>query len=149
MIQSDATENPNERARGGMARLSAAKMPGARMAAESRDHEVHRDGDGEAGHHRDHRQAHGDRVDDVGEELDHLRRTADHQAGGDPGAEDQPEQLRRFDARGDDAAGPLVEVVDLLVEQAREHRETDQRDREERQRVPDPPEGLDLPHDPP
>ena len=32
MIQSDATENPNERARGGMARLSAAKMPGARMA---------------------------------------------------------------------------------------------------------------------
>ena len=32
MIQSDATEKPIDRARGGIARLSAAKMPGARIA---------------------------------------------------------------------------------------------------------------------
>ena len=35
MTQSDATENPNERARGGMARESAAKMPGREDGAES------------------------------------------------------------------------------------------------------------------
>ncbi len=32
MIHSDATEKPIDRARGGIARLSAAKIPGARIA---------------------------------------------------------------------------------------------------------------------
>ena len=39
--------------------------------------------------------------------------------GRDAGADDQADELRRLDAGGDEASGPLVEVEHLLVEQRR------------------------------
>ena len=78
-----------------------------------------------------------------------LRSTLRHHAGRDAGTDDQADELGRLDAGGDDASGPLVQVEDLLVEEGGEDRETDERDREERQRVPDAAEAVDLPDDAP
>ena len=72
-----------------------------------------------------------------------------HQPGGDAGADDEPDQLGRLDAGGHEPACPLVEVELLLVDEGGERDEPDQRGAEERQAVPDPPQGLDLPDHPP
>ena len=57
-----------------------------------------------------------------------------------------PTSWNGLDRGGREATGPLVEVEHLLVEQRGERDEADDRRRQERQAVPDPPEGLDLPH---
>jgi hypothetical protein len=69
--------------------------------------------------------------------------------GADACADDQADELHRLDGCGDEAAGPLVEVEDLLVEQASERAEADERCREEGQRPPDATEALDVAAEPP
>ena len=76
IIQSDATEKPIDRARGGIARLSAAKMPGARIATEPGDREVDADRDVEVGHRREEHERRAHDVRDVREELEDLGRAA-------------------------------------------------------------------------
>ena len=62
----------------------------------------------------------------------------------------EPDELRGLDAGGDDAAGSLVEVEHLLVEERREHGENPMSDTARNgQRVPDAAQALDLPDDAP
>ena len=86
---------------------------------------------------------------DAREEVEDQRGVAEEQPGSEPRADRQAEELERLGDRGQVAALQLVEVVDLLVEQAAERDEPDDRHGQERHGVPDASQDLDLPQQPP
>ena len=85
-------------------------------------------------------------VGDHGEEPDDPSRVLDDQLAADAGADDEADDLGRLGGGRHPAALHHVEAELLLVEQRCERGEPDQRGGEERQRVEDPAQALDLPH---
>ena len=124
-------------------------MPGP-MAASTRGHDRRcRDAEPQPRAQREDGEQAGGEERELAEEAQDEARVALHQLGADPGADDEADELHRLDRGGDEPAGPLVEAVHLLVEEAGERREADERRGEERQRPPDAPEALDATAQPP
>ena len=108
-------------------------------------HDGHPQRRGEGEHGGERRADQGDPL----QEVEHERRITQEQTGPEPGPDRQSEQLERLDQGGQVAALELVELVHLLVEEARQRHESDERHGEEGRRVPDASEDVDLPHEAP
>ena len=125
MTHSEATEKPVARARGGMARDRATRMPGPRTASAAEIGAVEDHGDHDVRRQREpDRQRPRWRRRRVPRNWIRPAHVAEELARDDAGAEDQPDELERLGDRCGDAAGTLVEAELLVVEERGEDART-------------------------